>query len=221
LGGQYDHIRPRGPNTIDNLVVACRGCNIRKGSRTLEAAGMTLQPLEPDPNQNGTSSDLGQNQNGTSSELSPTWVRSNPSVSVSHPILEEQKQERVRVRSSPLAPGNGHGPPHGPSPDLDPVLTERAGRFVDRYAALYPVHRHGARYAVKPVRDFQAAVTLCQTWPDDDRLDKLAICFLTTDHDFAANGSRTIPQFLALASWCDGELSQWEHDHRRHVQSAH
>lgn len=92
----------------------------------------------------------------------------------------------------------------------DPVITERAGRFVERYAELYPEHRHGARYAVKPARDYAAAVTLCQTWVDDARLEKLAICFLTTDHKFAAEGSRTIPQFLALASWADGELAAWE-----------
>lgn len=92
----------------------------------------------------------------------------------------------------------------------DAEITERAGRFIERYQALYPTHRHGARYAVKPARDYDAAVTLCRTWADDDRLDKLAVCFLTTDHKFAAEGSRTISQFLALASWVDGELSAWE-----------
>lgn len=94
-------------------------------------------------------------------------------------------------------------------------VTQRAGRFVERYQELYPLHRSGARYAVRPVRDYAAAVTLCQTWPDDARLDKLAICFLTTDHKFAEEGSRTIPQFLALASWADGKLSEWETAQRK------
>jgi len=95
-------------------------------------------------------------------------------------------------------------------PFLDRATTERAGAFVRRYQALYPQYRHGARYTVRDARDYAAAVTLCQTWPDDARLEKLAICFLTTDHKFAAEGSRTIPQFLALASWADGELATWE-----------
>lgn len=95
-------------------------------------------------------------------------------------------------------------------PFTDPTITERAGNFVRRYEELYPEYRNGARYVVTPVRDYDAAVSLCSTWKDDARLEKLAICFLTTDHKFAAEGSRTIPQFKALASWADGELSAWE-----------
>jgi hypothetical protein len=94
-------------------------------------------------------------------------------------------------------------------------VTHRAGRFIERYQALYPAKRNGARYALRPARDYAAAVTLCTTWTDDARLDKLAACFLTTDHKFAAEGSRTIPQFLALASWCDGELAEWEQQQAR------
>lgn len=44
-GGTYDHVDPDGPNTEDNLVVSCRACNSKKGSRTPAAARMTL--LEP------------------------------------------------------------------------------------------------------------------------------------------------------------------------------
>ncbi len=91
----------------------------------------------------------------------------------------------------------------------DGTVTERAGRFIERYEALYVQHRN-ARYLVRPDRDYQAAVPLCATWTDDARLDKLAAIFLTTDNDFAVKGSRTIPQFAALASWCDGQLSAWE-----------
>ena len=40
---------------------------------------------------------------------------------------------------------------------------------------------------------------LCETW-DDDRLDLLARVFLTTDHDFAQNGSRSLAQFRSMAS---------------------
>lgn len=116
--------------------------------------------------------------------------------------LSGKEHQRERQSASLSSPSR--------DPFTDPSITERAGRFVDRYQALYPQHRRGARYALKPTRDYAAAVTLCETWPDD-RLDKLAVIFLTTDHKFAEEGSRTIPQFLALASWCDGKLSEFEH----------
>lgn len=91
----------------------------------------------------------------------------------------------------------------------DADVTERAGRFIERYEELYQQHRKGARYLVKPHRDYEASVGLCNTW-DDARLDKLAAIFLTTDHQFAESGSRTIPQFAAMASWCDSKLTEWE-----------
>lgn len=44
-GGTYDHIDPEGTNTFENLVVACRGCNSRKGARTPDQAEMPLLDL--------------------------------------------------------------------------------------------------------------------------------------------------------------------------------
>ena len=43
-GGTYDHVDPDGPNTLDNIVVACRACNAGKGRRTPDAARMPLLP---------------------------------------------------------------------------------------------------------------------------------------------------------------------------------
>lgn len=83
----------------------------------------------------------------------------------------------------------------------------RAGQFVSRYAELYERYRNGARYLVRPARDFHAAEALCQVW-DDARLEKIAILFLTTGNQFAQSGSRTIPQLAALASWADGKLRE-------------
>lgn len=43
-----DHVKPRvqgGSDDADNLVVACKSCNSRKGGRTPEQAGMTLLPV--------------------------------------------------------------------------------------------------------------------------------------------------------------------------------
>jgi hypothetical protein len=51
-GGTYDHVEPFGENTLENIVVACRGCNSRKGARTPDEAGMDLRrpPARSDPN---------------------------------------------------------------------------------------------------------------------------------------------------------------------------
>ncbi len=128
------------------------------------------------------------------------------------PSSVERSREHIGERS-PNVPGRGGKEEAFKKETSDPFLnhttTDRAGRFLDRYQELYPKHRNGARYALKPTRDYAAAVTLCATWPDE-RLDKLAVIFLTTNHDWAEQGSRTVPQFLGLASWCDGKLAAHE-----------
>lgn len=43
-GGTYDHVDPDGPNSLTNVVVACRKCNGRKKDRTPQEAGMELLP---------------------------------------------------------------------------------------------------------------------------------------------------------------------------------
>lgn len=45
VGGVLDHVDPSLAAGAANLVVACRGCNSRKGNRTPAAAGMTLLPV--------------------------------------------------------------------------------------------------------------------------------------------------------------------------------
>ena len=49
----FDHVLPRklgGVTSWENVVAACAPCNLRKGSKTLREAGMTLRkpPLRPD-----------------------------------------------------------------------------------------------------------------------------------------------------------------------------
>lgn len=138
-----------------------------------------------------------------------TRSQANESPPSSSPIFvsdlqspKEEREKKERVSLSAVA-----------DPFLQEEITERAGAFVRTYEALYPECLHGARYAVKPARDYASAVTLCTTWRDDARLLKLARIFLTTDHQFAAEGSRTITQFLALASWCDARLAAVETGH--------
>jgi hypothetical protein len=61
-GGQFDHVQPRGPNSLENIVVACRECNCGKSGRTPEQAGYVLRPesrsgSELDSNQISSGSD--------------------------------------------------------------------------------------------------------------------------------------------------------------------
>lgn len=84
----------------------------------------------------------------------------------------------------------------------------RARKFCDRYAELYRQHRNGAQY-LRQANDIVRAEELCCTW-DDQRLERLAVVFLKTDHEFAMSGSRTIGQFAVLASWCDDRLREVE-----------
>jgi 5-methylcytosine-specific restriction endonuclease McrA len=48
-----DHVMPRsrgGPTNWDNVVTACRACNVRKGNRTPEEAGLILRRRPGRPN---------------------------------------------------------------------------------------------------------------------------------------------------------------------------
>lgn len=74
VGGTYDHVDANGLNTVDNLVVACRSCNSRKGDRSANEAGMPL--LEPGAMGPATSSGRGSNQQGSSSYLDTDQVGS-------------------------------------------------------------------------------------------------------------------------------------------------
>ena len=49
FGATFDHIDPALANTIENVVVSCRGCNARKKDRTPEQAGMVLHPVGATP----------------------------------------------------------------------------------------------------------------------------------------------------------------------------
>lgn len=46
-GGTYDHVDPRGPSTIENLVVACRSCNSAKGDKPLSRTKLSLTQVGP------------------------------------------------------------------------------------------------------------------------------------------------------------------------------
>lgn len=85
---------------------------------------------------------------------------------------------------------------------------ERAGRLLERYAALFVKHRRGARYHNRMHLDFQRALELVQTWDDDAHLDKLATIVLTTDDDWIARTDRGFGVFAARATWADDRLRE-------------
>lgn len=139
---------------------------------------------------------------GSSRDVRANTERSSHGVTQPTPRTSTPRTSTERERT-PAAQ-----PPKPLSPGDNPALSERAGRFLERYADLYQKHRKGARYLGKPAIDFQEALQLVKTWEDDERLDKIATVFLTTDHRFAEEGSRTVGQLRALASWCDGRLRE-------------
>lgn len=114
-GATYDHVDPDGPNTLDNVVVACRGCNSAKGHRTPEEAGMDLL---------GPSSDLDQKpkRNRTrSSHPTPSPVIETPTESLS----EQPPARRVAIQ---------HWEATDPKPVLSGgfiALVKLCERFVD------------------------------------------------------------------------------------------
>lgn len=118
--------------------------------------------------------------------------------------LENVFPKPLAVSRMPLAVSQKPQPVDSASPSDE--LAERAGTFVrETYPRLYAECRKGARYVSKPNLDYLEAVELCRVW-DDARLEKIARVFLTTDHEFAEKGSRTMAQFRAMASWCDSRL---------------
>jgi 5-methylcytosine-specific restriction endonuclease McrA len=178
-GGTFDHVIARGPNTEDNVVVACRGCNASKGDRALAECGMRLLSV----------SDL-------VPELDSKQVRLSHHIGgvgwsdLSSGSGSVNQKDRARANST-----------------VDQALGDRAGRFVERFAQLFAEHRKGAKYHSRPTLDFQEALGLCQTW-DDERLERLVIAFLTTDDKFCRNGNGSIAHFRSRASWCDSKLRE-------------
>lgn len=84
--GQFDHLDPFDPiNSVDTIVVACKSCNVAKGERTPDAAGMILhepgyqapiqsrgldiQTVDPDPSSRDARVGTGPGRAG-----SPGWI---------------------------------------------------------------------------------------------------------------------------------------------------
>ena len=135
------------------------------------------------------------------------------SVKVSEKISESSTPSRARE----MAKTNGSvlkeekDAPSMPSEDVG----ARAGRLREElYPAWYAKHRHGAklRLVASPL-EYQDALGICQTW-DDDRIEKLATIFLTTDDTWISGTDRSFRLFAQKATWCDDRLTQWEASRR-------
>lgn len=107
----------------------------------------------------------------------------------------------VRTERVPIARARGL------SPGDNPELAERAGRFLERYGVLHEKWRHGAVYMGRIHVDFDEALQLVAKF-DDERLDKLATVFLNADSEFAEKGTRSVPKFRSMVSWCDERLRE-------------
>ncbi len=84
----------------------------------------------------------------------------------------------------------------------------RAGDFLERYPAIYARVRHGARYLVRPARDYMYACQIVEGWEDDSRLDLMVELFLRMSAKEANNIPGTPGQFLHMAPECDSRLRE-------------
>lgn len=90
-------------------------------------------------------------------------------------------------------------------------VAARAGNLLRRYRELYQQHRHGAQLRLTANSlEFSDACSICDTWADDARIEKLAVLVLTTDDAFIAGTDRSFRIFALKASWADDKLKAWE-----------
>lgn len=136
-GATYDHVDPRGAATMENLVIACRGCNSSKRGRTPEQAGFVLRNPPRHQEQN-----LDRNLDSTGLDRISSFVRSS---------------ERERERKPPIQI----------APVPDQALAARAAALLDTYETLYTKHRHGAKLLTRRRLDFDDALELCAAWDDE------------------------------------------------------
>lgn len=125
--GTYDHVIPRGPATLENIVVACGGCNSAKGARTPDEARMPLIPP------------AGRSRSEPSPDLDPDL---DPSQFASgfDPAEQEEVQENNQHQvgtgstnpareTEPAAADSGYAEPPEPEPDTDD-LTARCVQTI-------------------------------------------------------------------------------------------
>jgi hypothetical protein len=90
-------------------------------------------------------------------------------------------------------------------------LGDRARWLLESYPVWFQQERGGARLRILfNTLQFQEALSICETWSEDARLEKLARLVLTTDDEFISRTDRGWKIFVLKASWADDRLRQWE-----------
>ena len=130
MGGTYDHVLPifqGGQETFDNLVVACRSCNVKKGARRPEEAGMALLALP----------ESSLNLDGITPELRQPVPRSPSRSRPIHPSDEGERERRAGAATRPELE---------PEPDDRPFALEYIRRVEQRDARPpSPIEKAAAR----------------------------------------------------------------------------
>lgn len=186
--------------------------NPKPPAEALATCAETTRALfEKHPGGQGRKTRFGQTDN-------PTDVA--PAPNVSQTAIEPHPTTRARAReeATATAQGSGSGQGNGIAAArtghvADTATGDRAAALLERYPALYMQHRRGARTLIKPPLDFQRALDICRTWPDDVRIEKMAVIFLTTDEEWIARTDRGFGVFASKVSWCDDRLRAWEAEH--------
>lgn len=85
-------------------------------------------------------------------------------------------------------------------------MSQRAADFLTEYPKVYAECRHGAIYRVREARDFQTALDLVSTYPDQQHLRNMLRLFLKrTDRDWN-NRPGSPGQFAYYAAQCDADI---------------
>lgn len=146
-GATYDHVDPDGPNTLENIVVACYSCNSSKRHRTPEQAGMHLLPLASDL-QVTCKSDL---HRIDQTRVDQTREEANQSRVLAIASVAPADAGRSVVRfttTDESAPDAAQATPKRASKKREPgvsVLTQAQRAEFDRWWPTYPREKRGSR----------------------------------------------------------------------------
>jgi len=184
-----------------------RGVTRRDSERDTQLARARQQQRRQRLSATSSTSDTG----GTATDIIPSLSAKKPlSVPVSVPVSVPE-QERTKDAREPRdrSPWDAHRPrprpdqSHAPPGVVSDAVAEAAGRFLDRYPAVYAEVQHGAHYAVRPGRDYGPACALVTGWPDPARLEAMLRAFLVHPERLKPG---TPAQFLALAPEIDAQI---------------
>lgn len=159
IGGTYDHVHPLskgGLNTVENIVVACRGCNRKKSERTPEEAGMDLIDA-PDPPRSApvvpTSSEPVTYQKTTGHHSTPL---------LSTPLRSPPDPDPPPKPPSPRAAQDGPGADPPEEEQQEAVLQQISPTDLESALKLPPL----ARARIAEARPGEAQWLVPQRWPE-------------------------------------------------------